>query len=98
MGYPVKGCGLPGVGRTLYSDRQRLLVALLRELREEAGLRQVDVAEALDVHQSYVSKYESGDRRLDLVELHDIVQVLGTSLVDLVNRFEKGLKRKTRRR
>jgi len=86
------------VGRTLYSDRQRLLVALLRELREEAGLRQVDVAEALDVHQSYVSKYESGDRRLDLVELHDIVQVLGVSLADLVDRFEKDLKRKTRRR
>ena len=86
------------MGRTLYTQEQRLLVALLRELREEAGLRQVDVADALDRPQSYVSKYEAGDRRLDFVELHAITQALGTDLVDLATRFQKRLKRARRRR
>ena len=85
------------VGRTLYTPEQRLLVSLLRQLREEAGLRQVDVAEALERPQSYVSKYEAGDRRLDFVELHAIVQVLGTDLVELATRFQKELKRARRR-
>ena len=86
------------MGRTLYTEEQRLLVTLLRELREEAGLRQVDVAEALDRPQSYVSKYEAGDRRLDFVELHAITRVLDTDLVELATRFQKRLKQARRRR
>jgi len=42
-------------------------------------LRQVQVAEALDVPQSFVSKYESGERRLDLIELRQVCAVLGVS-------------------
>jgi transcriptional regulator with XRE-family HTH domain len=42
---------------------------LLRVAREEAGLTQMDVARALKVHQSFVSKCESGERRLDVIEL-----------------------------
>jgi transcriptional regulator with XRE-family HTH domain len=72
--------------------QQKSLLSLLRELRVEAGLRQVDVANALGKPQAFVSFYESGVRRLDLLELRQICGVLGISLIDLVRRFEKSLR------
>jgi transcriptional regulator with XRE-family HTH domain len=61
---------------------------LLREARDAAGLRQSDVAERLGQTQSYVSKYESGERRLDVLELRAVLEVLGVSLLDFVRRLE----------
>ncbi len=46
---------------------QKALLCLLRDIRTEAGLRQQDIAEALRMPQSVVSKYESGERRLDIL-------------------------------
>jgi len=54
----------------------------------EAGLRQGDLAEKLGQSQSFVSKYESGERRLDLLELQQICRVVGLSLAQFVQRFE----------
>ncbi|MDP2881688.1 MAG: helix-turn-helix transcriptional regulator [Azonexus sp.] len=54
---------------------------MLRELlsteRERNGLTQVDVANRLKKPQSYVSKYERGERRLDVVEFVDVTRALG---------------------
>lgn len=69
------------------SDRDRL-AAILRSSRLAAGLRQADVAERLGQPQSFVSKYESGERALTLVELRDICQAVGVPLLDIVRRFE----------
>jgi transcriptional regulator with XRE-family HTH domain len=69
--------------------RKTALLALLREVRREAGLRQTDLAKKLDKPQSYVSKYESGERRLDLLELEQVCQAIGIRLKVLVERFEK---------
>jgi transcriptional regulator with XRE-family HTH domain len=52
-------------------------------------LTQTEVAMALGKPQSYVSKYETGERRLDLVELSELCPVLKTSLSQLVSEFEK---------
>jgi transcriptional regulator with XRE-family HTH domain len=52
------------------------------------GLSQVDLARRLRRPQSFVSKYESGQRRLDLIELRAISRALGVDLLDLVRRFE----------
>ena len=57
---------------------------------ERAGLRQVDLAERLDRPQSFVSNYERGQRRLDLVELDAICTALGVSVVTLVRRWSDG--------
>lgn len=76
------------VGRTIYTPEHQLLATLLREVRAEAGLRQVDVASAMARTQSFVSDYESGQRRLDLVELRALCEVLGTTLPALVERYE----------
>jgi len=68
---------------------QKALLSLLRQLRRQAGLRQVDVAQALGKPQAFVSYYESGARRLDLLELRRVCRIFGISLVDFVRRVDK---------
>lgn len=77
------------MGRTIHTPEHRRLVQLLRQLREEAGLRQGELAERLDRPQSFVSKYESGERRIDLIELRDICVALGTTVARVVARWER---------
>jgi transcriptional regulator with XRE-family HTH domain len=62
--------------------------SLLKGIRREKGLTQVVLAEKMRKPQSYVSKYESGEKRLDLVELRQVCQALEISLIDFVRRFE----------
>jgi transcriptional regulator with XRE-family HTH domain len=76
---------------TANRKQQKALLSLLRQLRMDAGLRQVDMAKALGKPQAFVSYYESGVRRLDLLELRQICSVLGISLIDVVRKFEKSL-------
>ena len=63
----------------------------LRRLRNERGLTQSGLAERLGEPQSYVSKYESGERRLDLPELRAICIALDTPLTKFIERFENAL-------
>lgn len=70
--------------KSIYSAEYQQLCTLLRQLRLDAGLTQVQVAERLDVPQSFVSKYESGERRLDVIELRHVAEAIGTTLQDLV--------------
>ena len=73
--------------KSLSSSKQKSFLELLRRVREEAGLRQIDVADRLDQPQSFVSKYESGERRLDLLELELVCVACDTDLVDFVRRY-----------
>ena len=82
--------------RTIYSTEQEQLIGLLRQLRLDAELRQEDLAKKLRRPQSFVSKYEIGQRRLDLVELRDICKALGIPLVEFVRQFEQSLKPRAR--
>jgi len=74
---------------TANRKQQKALLSLLRQLRVDAGLRQVDMAHALGKPQAFVSYYESGARRLDLLELRRICAILELPLVDFVRKFEK---------
>ena len=67
----------------MHASRYGILRARLVELREAKGLTQTDIALQLGKPQSYVSKYERGERRLDIVELIAVAKTLG---VDPVNR------------
>lgn len=73
------------------SQERGLVGALLRELRLEAHLRQQDLADRLGRQQSFVSKYESGERRLDVLELREVCSVLGITLTELVECLEARL-------
>ncbi|MGD1214860.1 MAG: helix-turn-helix transcriptional regulator [Terriglobales bacterium] len=58
-----------------YRHRYAQFLGRLRQARVEAGLTQVDVAKKLDRPQSFVSKIESGERRVDVVELSALARV-----------------------
>lgn len=75
------------VEKSISSAEYQRLCAVLRALRQEAGLTQVEVAAALHVPQSFVSKYESGERRLDVIELHHVAAVLGVSVRVVLERL-----------
>lgn len=75
--------------KSIYSPDHAELCRLLREVRERAGLSQSELARRLARSQSFVSKYEAGELRLDLVELRVICRALKTSLVSFVRQFEK---------
>jgi transcriptional regulator with XRE-family HTH domain len=67
------------------------LLALLRQIRLDAGLRQVDLAARLGQPQSFVSKYESGERRLDILELRSVCKAVGVTLPEFATRLEQRL-------
>jgi len=71
-------------------QREKLLF-LLRELRKKSAIRQIDLAVQLNVPQSFISKYESGERNLDVLELRQICQLLGISLQDFITELEEKL-------
>lgn len=70
--------------KSIYSADYQRLCGLLRELREQAGLTQAEVAARLKEPQSFVSKYESGERRLDVVELRLVAEALSASIGKVV--------------
>lgn len=72
-------------------QNQKILQTLLREMRNEAGLRQIDIAKAMKFPQSMVSKYESGERKLDIFEIRQLCGLFGISLQDFIKILENKL-------
>jgi transcriptional regulator with XRE-family HTH domain len=79
--------------KTIYSREYAVVLRLLRAAREQAGITQVDLAKKLKQTQSFVSKIERGDRRLDIVQLRTFCKVFGLSLLEFVERLEAELGR-----
>lgn len=61
--------------KTIHRPEYKRLIALLQEAREEAGFSQEEVASRLSVQQTWVSKTELGERRLDVCELMDLAKL-----------------------
>lgn len=91
LGYPIRGFLLLRMDKTIHSQAYGQVLLLLRQLREEAGLRQVDLATLLAEPQSFVSKVETGERRLDIIELWTICKALGTDLKSFSRQLEAEL-------
>jgi transcriptional regulator with XRE-family HTH domain len=87
LGYPKPAGSSCAVEKSIYSVEYRELCLVLRQLRIDAGLTQVEVAKRLDVTQSFVSKYESGERRVDVIELRHIGDALGSSVTEILERL-----------
>lgn len=64
------------MGKSINTKRQERLSALLRAARKKAGLSQIQLAKKLGVYKTYVSKYEKGERRLDVVEFLAVAKAL----------------------
>jgi transcriptional regulator with XRE-family HTH domain len=58
-----------------YRDRYAQFLGRLKQARVEAALSQVEVARRLKRPQSFVSKIESGERRVDVVELNELARL-----------------------
>jgi len=71
--------------KSLRTPRQERLQALLAEVRKARKLTQSDVAERLDRPQSFVAKYEGGERRLDVVEFVKVAEALETDACALLS-------------
>jgi transcriptional regulator with XRE-family HTH domain len=78
MGYLETICPSPMTSVT--APRYQRMLARLREAREAAGLRQAQVAKQLGKPQSYVSKIESGERRIDPLELANLARIYGRKI------------------
>jgi hypothetical protein len=76
-----------GMPRSIHSPEYQRLRALLVEARTAAGLTQHQLSELIDRPQSYVAKYEIGERRLDVVELVEICRALRVDPCDLLRKL-----------
>lgn len=91
MGYAILGYIFEFVKKTLNKKEYKILLEQLYRLRLSSELRQSDLADKLKVPQSFISKIESGERRIDLIELREICTALGSNLKEFINEFEKAL-------
>lgn len=74
----------------LWDERRMRLAALLKDGRIAVGISQVQMAEKLGKPQSYVSKYESGERKLDFVEVVDVCIALSVDPHQLMADYLRG--------
>jgi len=66
------------------NERYRLLIVELIRARKALRLSQTDMAARLRSHQQFVSRYETGERRLDIVEFVDVARALGLNPAELI--------------
>ena len=70
-----------------YALEEERLRSFLRELRGRNGLTQVELASRLRAPQSFVSKYESGERTLSFTEVMEIIRVFSLSPADFIQQL-----------
>lgn len=80
--------------KTIYSREYAAVLRLLRKARKASGLTQVQIAKAMHQSQSFISKIELGDRRLDIIQLRTLLKAFGVKLTDFVHDLERELSRK----
>jgi transcriptional regulator with XRE-family HTH domain len=75
------------VKKALYERSYAAFTELLKEERKNAGLTQTALAKKLRRPQSYISKYERGDRRLDVIEFIEVARVIGFDPHDFLRKL-----------
>jgi transcriptional regulator with XRE-family HTH domain len=75
----------------IHDARYTLFRTMLVEVRLSKNLLQSDVAQKLKKNQSFVSKYERGERRLDLPEFLDVADALGINVNDFIKKYRAKL-------
>ncbi|GLS35462.1 transcriptional regulator [Mesorhizobium tianshanense] len=71
--------------KSLRSPRHQRFLAQLVSLRKAKGLTQAQVADKLGRPQSFVAKYEGGERRLDVIEFLDVTAVLDADACEILS-------------
>jgi transcriptional regulator with XRE-family HTH domain len=81
--------------KSIYSEEYQLFLRRLREARRAAGLTQIDLAERLGARatQSFVSKCERGERRMDVAEVRAFCRAIGVSFATFTAAVDDELNR-----
>jgi transcriptional regulator with XRE-family HTH domain len=70
--------------KSIYSDEQQILIHRIKLARQEAGLSQRDAVKLLNKTQSFISKIESGQRRIDIVQLKALARIYKKEINTLI--------------
>ncbi|WP_026294340.1 helix-turn-helix domain-containing protein [Saccharibacter floricola] len=73
--------------KSIFSDRYTKMLQLLITARKEKPLTQVELARQLKKPQSFVSKYELGERRIDVIEFMVICEAISTDPCDIIRQL-----------
>jgi transcriptional regulator with XRE-family HTH domain len=77
--------------KSIHSTRYAVFLRVLRQTRERADLTQTQVAKSIGETQTFVSKCERGERRVDIIELRAFCRAFGLSLHQFVDILEKAM-------
>ena len=73
--------------KSVFTKRYKLFLTIIISIREDKGLSQHKLAKKLKKPQSFVSKYERGERRLDVIEFLDIVKILDADPHEIIRKI-----------
>ncbi|MGB3638730.1 MAG: helix-turn-helix transcriptional regulator [Rivularia sp. (in: cyanobacteria)] len=79
--------------KSIVSSEYQIFLKLLRNIRTERACTQESLAKAVGETQSFISKCERGERRIDVVELRHFCLGIGITLTEFVQKFEEALVR-----
>ncbi len=79
--------------KSISSKQYKLFLRELRKARRDAGVTQVELAKRLNATQTFVSKCERGERRIDVVELREFCSAIEISFSDFAKALDRQLKR-----
>lgn len=88
MAYPKTGFIVKDMPKSIHTDKYGKFRELLIAIRRNSSLTQTQLAEKLGKPQSFVSKYESGERRLDFIEVLELSECLNFDVCNLVDMLE----------
>ena len=77
--------------KSTFTRENKIFLELLRKQREDAGVSQVELAKRLKQTQTYVSKCERGERRLDLVETRWYCQGVGITFSEFAAKYDAAI-------
>lgn len=87
----IRQCDRTMPSKSIHKAEYQIMLQKLRDIRTRAGLTQVELSEALERSQSYVSDVERGVRRMDLLQLRDYCKACGVRLSNFVKQLEAEL-------
>lgn len=80
--------------KSIFTQEYLLFLGQLRMARKAAGMTQEQVAERLRQTQSFVSKCERGERRIDVIELRAYCRAIGISFIEFIEQVESTIETK----
>jgi ribosome-binding protein aMBF1 (putative translation factor) len=87
----VPGSKRARMSKSIRTQQNEVFLALLRDRREALGLRQADLAERLGQTQATVSRVETGETRLDIIELRTWLRALNVSFLAFMKQLDTKL-------